>query len=207
MVHDDGFHGADSDLTNNVDVSQRGYVSGRPLSFSFDSSNRFGEETGFESELGWSFYRDLPLRTTLPLPVDPIYSGQAEPGTTLRLTIYNDEGVTVGHRTVLADSGGNWIAGFPGAVIWEHPHSMTVETVGALHTLNDDQNYHMRRYYQPALHPSMFFTPRPTVQSVMQDAPGRVLAAIHEADHKPLQFGTTSYGYNLIVASNSTAGR
>ena len=83
---------------------------------------------------------------------------------------------------------------------------MTVETIGALNTLGEDSQYNTRRYFQPALHPSMFFAARPTVQSVMQEAPSRVMAAIHDANLRPLQFGSAGHSYDLNVASNSTAG-
>jgi hypothetical protein len=172
------------------------------------ANNSFLNQVGFDRGVDYYSHSYLkePLRSIQPLPVDPIYSGLAEPGTTLLLKIFDEEGREIGSRTVLADTGGNWIASFPGTVIWENPHAMTVETIGAIHTLGEGSQYNTRRYFQPALHPSMFFAPRPTVQSVMQQAPSQVLAAIHEANQRPLQFGTTHHSYDLNVASNSTAG-
>lgn len=48
-----------------------------------------------------------------PLPVSPIYTGIARPGTTLALAIYDASGNTVGSQTIMADTGGNWLASFP----------------------------------------------------------------------------------------------
>ena len=202
LVFDDGVNGPDLFLINNTDADGR-----ELLFYAFDANNSFMQKTGFDDQVGWYGYRDEPLRTTKPLPVDPIYSGLAEPGTTLVLRIFDEAGLEIGSRTVVADAGGNWVASFPGVIIWEHPHAMTVETIGAIHTLDEDSQYNTRRYFQPALHPSMFFAPRPTVQSVIQEAPSRVLAAIHDANLRPLQFGAANHSYDLNVASNSTSGR
>lgn len=202
IIFDDGANGPDLILSNNTDVDGR-----ELLQYAFDSTNDFMQRTGFDDDIEWYAYREDPLRHTKPLPVDPIYSGLAEPGTTLVLRIYDDTGNVVGTRTVIADQGGNWIATFPGAVIWEHPHAMTAEAIGVIHTLGEDGQYNTRRYFQPALHPSMFFSPRPTVQSVMQDAPSQVLSSIHQANLRPLQFGLSSHSYDLNVISNSTAGK
>ena len=202
LVFDDGANGPDLILVNNEDTDRR-----EVLQYAFDSFHNFMQKTGFEDDDDWYNFRYQPPRKFLPLPVDPIYSGLAEPGTTLLLRIFDEQGHEIGVRSVVADSGGNWIATFPGVVVWEHPHSMSVEAIGALHTLGEENQYNTRRYFQPALHPSMFFAPRPTVQSVMQEAPSQVLAAIHDANLRPLQFGTASHSYDMNVASNSTAGQ
>lgn len=202
LVFDDGANGPDLIVPNNQDTDGREF-----LLYAFDANNSFMQSTGFDDGVDWYGYRDQPLRNTHPLPVDPIYSGLAEPGTTLALKIYDETGREIGSRTVMADAGGNWVASFPGTVIWENPNAMTVETVSALNTLDDESQYNTRRYFQPALHPSMFFAPRPTVQSVIQDAPSRVLAAIHDANVRPLQFGAANHSYDMNVSSNSTAGR
>ncbi len=201
LVFDDGLNGPDLIVPNNQDLDDR-----ELLQYAYDSNNSFMQKTGFDRGVDWYGYRDEPLRTTRPLSIDPIYSGLSEPGTTLVLKIYDEEGQEITSRTVLADAGGNWIASFPGTVIWENPHAMTVQTIGALNTLSEDSQYNTRRYFQPALHPSMFFAQRPTVQSVMQEAPSRVMAAIHDANLRPLQFGSSGHSYDLNVASNSTAG-
>ncbi len=202
IVFDDGLNGVDFVQINNFDRDGRGL-----LQYAYDSFDSFLQKTGFDAGVPWYGGWHENLRTILPLPVDPIYSGLAEPGTTLLLRIFDDEGREIGSRAVVADTGGNWIASFPGVVIWENPHAMTVETIGALHTLGNEDPHNVRRYFQPALHPSMFFAPRPTVQSVMQETPTRVISSIHEANLNPLQFGTANHSYDFNVASNSTAGR
>ncbi len=128
LVHDDDTTGPDLILPDNEDLNGR-----ELLHHGFDENNSFLQRTGFDRGVDWFGYRDQPLRITPPRPLNPIYSGLAEPGTTLLLRIYDEDGRMIGSRTILADLSSNWIAGFPGTVIWEDPHAMMVEKIGALH--------------------------------------------------------------------------
>lgn len=47
------------------------------------------------------------------LSIDPIYSGTAEPGSNVTVSLYRDTGALSYTRHILADAGGHWIAIFP----------------------------------------------------------------------------------------------
>lgn len=47
------------------------------------------------------------------LTIDPIYSGTAEPGSNVTVSLYRDDGSLTYSRHILADAGGHWIAIFP----------------------------------------------------------------------------------------------
>jgi hypothetical protein len=140
------------------------------------------------------------------LPVDPIFSGLAEPGTTLIVKIYDEQNNEIGRREVVADTAGNWLVTFPGTVIWKDPHHMSVEQIGSIQTGLYDAGFNMRRYFHPALHHSLFFSERPTVASVMRDAPYNVLSSIHAANVNPLTFDWSANPYEFAAASTNAAG-
>ena len=47
------------------------------------------------------------------LSIDPIYSGTAEPGSNVTISLYKQDGSLDAVRNILADAGGHWIAIFP----------------------------------------------------------------------------------------------
>ena len=77
--------------------------------FAFDSNNNFA--IGFPG--GGTTTVHLPRRPLL----DTLYTGITQPGATLRLQIFNQGGLQIGERTVVADSAGNWLAHFPNATV------------------------------------------------------------------------------------------
>jgi uncharacterized repeat protein (TIGR01451 family) len=197
IVADDGTNGPEDRLDNNTSTVQDDVIV-----FAFDSFNNFSIADPSIHDQG-----SRPIERVLqPLPVDPIFSGLAEPGTTLSLKIYDDEGNVVGERQVVADSGGNWLATFPNTVIWKHPHRMDVEQTAPIQTdVQQLDGFNMRRYYHPASHHSLFFTERDTVSSVMRNSAYETIDSMHEANNHPLTVGWRSHLYQLNVSSTNAA--
>ncbi len=76
------------------------------------------EDFRIENERLVSWTREELHRPLLPpLTLDPLYSGTAEPGATLHLTIFNPLGQVIGSKSVVVDAGGNWVARFPSATL------------------------------------------------------------------------------------------
>ena len=200
-VADDGSNGVETRLDNNSST-----VEDDVLVFAFDSNNNFS--IAFSSArtdvYGWEYGESARMHR--PLPVDPIFSGLAEPGTTLSLKIYDDDGNVIGERQVVADSGGNWLANFPNAVIWKHPHRMDVEQTAPIQSdVQEVDGFNMRRYFHPAMHSSLFFTERDTVSSVMRNSAAETIDSMHAANNSPLQVGWRSHLYQLNVSSTNAS--
>lgn len=200
-VTDDGNNGAESRLDNNQSTRVDDV-----LVFAFDSFNNFSAEFHQQADpIYGQEYGEL-ARTQKPLPVDPIFSGLAEPGTTLSLKIYDEAGNVIGERQVVADSGGNWLASFPNTVIWKHPHRMDVEQTAPIQSdVERVDGFNMRRYFHPATHHSLFFTERLTVESVMRNSAYATIESMHETNNNPLQVGWRSHLYQLNVSSTNAA--
>ena len=200
-VADDGSNGIEDRLDNNSST-----VEDDLLVFAFDSINNFAISITAPQEPIYGFEHGETDRHLRPIPVDPIFSGLAEPGTTLSLKIYDDEGNMIGERQVVADSGGNWLANFPNTVIWKHPHRMDVEQTAPIQTdVHELDGFNMRRYFHPALHSSLFFTERDTVSSVMRNSAFETIDSMHHANNRPIQVGWRSHLYQLNVSSTNAS--
>ncbi|MGB7329617.1 MAG: hypothetical protein WBD31_32380, partial [Rubripirellula sp.] len=106
---------------------------------------------------------------------------------------------------VVADVGGNWLATFPGAIIWKHPHRMEIEQVAAVHNEAADAGFNLRRYFHPASHHSLYMTERPTVGGVMRETPSETVEAMHQAHLNPLSLGLRAHLYQFNAASSNVA--
>ena len=147
-----------------------------------------------------------PLRVkVMPPPVSPVYSGHAEPGTTVRATIYDAEGRIIGDRAVVADTGGNWLMTFPGAVIYEQPHRMDVDQTPALHNATADAGYNLRRFFQPVIHSTIFFAKDPSVGQVLRNSAYSTVEAMHRAAEGTIGFGWKAHAYEMVTASSNAS--
>ncbi len=202
-VTDDGLNGPDLDPSNNSSTREDDV-----LVFAFDSFNNFANPFGGDRSGLFGDDDRTEDRTLKPIPVDPIFSGLAEPGTTLNLRIYDQAGNVIGERQVVADAGGNWVANFPNAVIWKHPHRMDVEQTAPIQSdVNRHDGFNMRRYFHPATHSSLFFSERDTVQSIERNSAYETINSMHEANNNPLQVGWKNHLYQLNVSSTNASAR
>jgi uncharacterized delta-60 repeat protein len=85
------------------------------------------------------------------LPLAPIYSGEAEPGATVIVDLYNAKGECVGSQTVIADSGGNWLATFPTTALHDSPNTARVTQFAPPYSVNGTGSRHLRASFTPAL--------------------------------------------------------
>jgi uncharacterized repeat protein (TIGR01451 family) len=218
-VADDGTNGPDANPGDNNDSDTTPIQLGPSSVYAFDSFNDFKQPfRNLRHETGLFANRYTLLsqllgpptdvaNTVQPVPVDPIFSGLAEPGTTLVVRIYDQNNVEIGRRQVVADAAGNWLVSFPDKIIWKNPHRMTVEQVGSVHGGIEDTGFNMRRYFHPALHHSLFFQEHTTINSVFREAPYTVLVSMHEANSNPLGFDWTANPYEFAASSTNAAGR
>ena len=174
-----------------------------PSGFTYDSFRKDADE-----QWGLLPPERPPLVTKLaPLPVDPLFSGLAEPGTTLVGRIYDADGNLLGERQVVADTGGNWVMSFPNAVIHEQPHRMEVRQTAAVHASavgETDAGFNLRRYYQPTLHATLFFTESPSVGAVFRGTASATIGHMHAANLRPLAFGWNAHGYELNATGSGS---
>lgn len=156
------------------------------------------------------FATSLPISESVgrplpPLPVDPIFSGLTEPGTTLVGRIYDSQGRLMGDRLVVADSGGNWLMSFPSIVIFEHPHRMEIIITPAISNAAHENGFNLRRYFHPAIHTELYCNEQLSVSGVFRNRAYNIIDAMHSANIRPLGFDWFSHAYELNPASTNVA--
>ncbi|MEQ1850831.1 MAG: SdrD B-like domain-containing protein, partial [Chthoniobacteraceae bacterium] len=182
------------------DYEQRDEVVVKPFTFAFDSFNNFfGSGRAQAMQYGVSspdIYR-LPL-----LPLAPIYSGEADPGSTLVVTLYNTKGDIIGTQTVVVDAGGNWMTSFPTSVIRDYPNSVHISQSSAFYSLSDPHGHNLRTYYTPALSAGHFM-----FQELRMIAEGGSTPLLGELGlRNPLRLGAVKFGGELLPAQGVPGG-
>jgi hypothetical protein len=208
-VTDDLANGVDPTPENNVVTHERDLVV-----FVFDSGrDHSGQDKSLHAEADQAngggllpATRTLDMRH-LPIPVDTIFSGAATPGSVLVGRIYDGNGNLIGNQQVVTDAGGNWLMSFPNTIIFEQPHHMAVEQVGAVYQGDDFGGMNLRRYFHPVYSGPMFFSDNATPTTVLRSLPNNVLDDIHAANLNPLGFGLSGSQYETLVSSINAAQR
>lgn len=204
LIADDGLNGLDPTPENNSDAELTPF-----LAFAYDSFNDLSDGrkdlvlyNGRQIGQPDSESVSQPLA---PLPIDTVYTGIVDPGTTLTGNIYDDHGRLIAQQTVVADTGGNWVMQFPSTVIKHQPHSMHLQQTPAIQNSIVDTGFNLRRYFHPAVHVQLFLSEPLTVAGAFRSSPANVLWSMHEANQHPLDFSTVAHRYELRVASSNTS--
>ena len=135
---------------------------------------QFGENlTAFQWE-----HRSEEIYVTPPVPIHPVYSGMAEPGTTLSLTLYDAMGNRIGFQTIMADTAGNWLASFPATTMYDVPHHMVIDTDDSSYNASSPGMFNLRTYFHPSLSSMMFSGSRLDVESIFC-LPAKYHSGIH----------------------------
>jgi hypothetical protein len=131
-----------------------------------------------------------------------IQSGSAEPGTSISLTLYDEQGNVIGTQTVMADTGGNWLAGFPAAQLYDTPHHVSIQQTASSYNMSSPGLLNMRTYYHPSFTGLLFTDTAETVDTIMAAVPSTVMDSIHKMNLSPLQIGWDRfYDYEFINPS------
>lgn len=146
-------------------------------------------------------FRMEPLRTPLEpiLSLDPIYSGTAEPGATVEVAIFDGFGVEIGSRSLVVDAGGNWLAMFPSATLFENRDEVSLL----------EQTSLFRRPGDAFRVADLFGAPRGSERSSTGAILERVPHTIQVEQTRPSYHATAEAGQNqrtyLTPAVNDTA--
>jgi uncharacterized repeat protein (TIGR01451 family)/fimbrial isopeptide formation D2 family protein len=140
------------------------------------------------------------------LPVSPLYTGTAEPGTTLCLSIYDADGNVVGFETVMADTAGNWLASFPGTLLYDLPHHMEIEQTISAYNTSTEGLFNMRTYFNPNFSSMMFSAMPLDTQAIFAYLPSVIMESVHQSNMSSISLEWNSFhGYEFIAPSVNPA--
>ncbi len=182
------------------DSEVRDLVRVTPIQFAFDSFNNFAAPP----RLGAADFgtQGIDVWRQPLLPLAPIYSGAADPGSTLVLTLYNANGENIGSQSVIVDAGGNWMVNFPSSTIRDYPNSVEVSQTSAFYSLSDPHGHNMRTYFSPALSAGHFFSEE--LRQLSEGSRAPLLGDI--GLWNPISLGTVKYGGELLSAIGAPGG-
>ncbi len=178
-------------LENKVHVDY-GYLSDYQYSKFFDPRNMRGDDTHEETpqQLGI-----LP-----PLP-DPMFTGITEPGATLVVALFDEDGGLLGEKMVQSDAAGNWQVSFHGTTLQQMPHSMRIGLTPAVYNTDIDSSFNLRRYFHNVGIGQIFAQFDGSVQKVFASLPSNVMMHMEQADLNPLGFGWHRHSYEQLASS------
>ncbi len=134
-----------------------------------------------EQETLFTPFTETPWPEPL-VPISPVYTGHSEPGTTLFLTLFDFQGNAVGYETVMADTAGNWLASFPGALLYDIPHHMEIEQTISSYNESSAGLYNLRTYFNPNFSAMVFSTTPLTVDNVFAEQASTIMESIHNSN-------------------------
>jgi len=153
------------------------------------------------------YYVPPEYRYVAPLiSLMPLYSGSADPGSTLTIEIFSAGGAEVGTETVVADAGGNWVAGFPTTTLRDYPQTVTISSQAPVNGDADASGFNLRTYFSPAVNSSHFFRQQLDIGSIFAELPSTMVRDEYQAALHPINFNVTGHGYEFLSAQPTPAG-
>ncbi|NCQ35862.1 hypothetical protein GW813_12500, partial [bacterium] len=159
--------------------------------------NFLGDSEDDDEDLNYLLEEPLPPEPILPIM--PIYSGHAEPGSTIVIEIRNVRGATIGTETVVADAGGNWLAKFPSNIIYDTPTSVIQTVTRPSYSDAPDEDFNFRTNFSPAINPSHFFTQPFDVDMVFAQDSLDDEDTIEESMAEPQNFDWNGFNYEFLA--------
>jgi hypothetical protein len=153
-----------------------------------------------EERLSYLLTPPDPAEGILPiLPVVPIYSGHAEPGSTIVVEIKNVHGATIGTETVVADAGGNWMAKFPSNIVYDTPTTVTQTVTRPTYAGNSENSFNLRTFFSSAINPSHFFTEQYDVNTVISEMASNRMEVMQKANEGMQNFDWNGFNYEFLT--------
>lgn len=118
----------------------------------------------------------LPALTSMPT----MYTGQAEPGTMLYLTMYDAQGNVLATHMAPTDTGGNWLANLQVGPESEIPHRVVIQQNTAVYNRSTEGGFNLRTNFSPSFGSKAVTSMRGDVSSVMGGLAERVVEDLHK---------------------------
>ncbi len=166
---------------------------------------QFNQSAVYDDETFWVWD---PAETFMPppIPVSPVYTGHAEPGTTISFILYDAMGNAMGYQTVMADSGGNWLANFTGSLLYDMPHSMAIGQTESLYNESTPGLFNFRSYFNPTMTGLIFSSTRLDLQSISAYEASSISESMHSGHNTLFNLGwNDSSGYEFLIPSINPA--
>ncbi len=173
--------------------------------FAFDSFNNFSRDR-LDLPVVPPPGSDVDVWRPDPLTLVPVYSGEADPGATLSIELFNANGDRIGEQVAVVDAGGNWFVSFPSSNMRDYPASVRIVELRAPYADADVAGRNLRNFFVPAIHAG-HFSFGGTDSTVLD--PRVTAPLLGELDRgNPFALGeTVKYNVELLPNTGSPSGR
>lgn len=135
-----------------------------------------------------------------------IVSGLTQPGTSVRLVVYNDRGEVIGMQTTMADSGGNWLATFNSNKVGEIPARVEVQQTPAIQNAGNDSGYDLRTYFAPASSTGTYYSEKLTPENVMRKRRPEAVVDLYKAAASTIHLSWNGSSYEFATLGGQLNG-
>jgi len=171
-----------------------------PPDFNFVATIIYRYPTG--DHWRWDVFTGGPVEREFPekpIPFQPMFSGAAEPGSTLLVSLYDAQGDLLGAKSVAVDAGGNWMVNFPDTDITMQPHTLTLRQTYAGYSAFADAGYNLRTYFVPSIMGGTYVCEHLTVENVLgKRASANAFNTLVAANMYPITLSWHVYTYELL---------
>ncbi|MCB1229332.1 MAG: isopeptide-forming domain-containing fimbrial protein [Verrucomicrobiae bacterium] len=213
-IEDDGRGGPDPTPNNNRDTD----VTIGEKTLQFDLNQNFLFSNGNQSIPGGSLrgylvgrYPEFDFLQDSRIPVvlgTHMNSGLAQPGSTITLEVYNGRGEMIAEQTVIADTGGNWLATFVTDQIDQQPARIVMKQTWSTPNVGDDTGYNFRTYFAPTFSTASYYTEELSIWNVTGKRAATEVLDLYEASKCVLylDWNGTTYEFNSRGGLQSSSG-
>ncbi len=150
-------------------------------------------------------FDEIPWQMPI-VPVSPMYTGLAEPGTTLQFTLYDCMGNQIGQQSIMADTAGNWLVDFPGTIMFDLPHHMEIQQTLSTYNASSAGFFNMRTYFNPNFNSMVYSTAQLDVATIFAYLPSTIMESIHASTLSTLNIQWNNFnGYEFFAPSTHPA--
>ena len=215
-INDDGRGGPDPTPNNNRDTDET--ISRKGLQFDLNQNFLFSDG----NQAHHSIWRDHLFRmfpeyempeliqnSRIPIVLAThMNSGLAQPGSTITLEVYNNQGELIGEQSVVADTGGNWLATFVTDKINEQPARIVMKQTWSTSNVGDDTGYNFRTYFAPTFSTATYYTEELSIWNVTGKRAATEVLDLYEASKNVLflDWNGTIYEFNARGGLQSASG-
>ncbi len=213
-IEDDGRGGPDPTPKNNRDtditIGKKGFQFDLNQNFLFSNGNQNVIGGSFRSEL-MRLYPEFDFLQDSRIPIvlgTHMNSGLAQPGSTITLEVYNDRGERIAEQSVIADTGGNWLATFVTDKIDQQPARIVMKQTWSTPNVGDDTGYNFRTYFAPTFSTASYYSEELSIWNVTGKRAATEVLDLYEASKNilHLDWNGTTYEFNSRGGLQSASG-
>jgi hypothetical protein len=106
----------------------------------------------------------------------------------------------------MADTAGNWLASFPGTLLYDLPHHMEIEQTISAYNTSTEGLFNMRTYFNPNFSSMMFSAMPLDTQAIFAYLPSVIMESVHQSNMSSISLEWNSFhGYEFIAPSVNPA--